>query len=111
MTKSNSLAILCFAIRYSQSSPEIYDEKQLFGDFVLPVCTPEFAKQYQLSHKQKSLQGAPLIHLDERTPDPQWADWIKWGEAFGFQQDTLQMGGGFRLSAGYPTGWNSFNGV
>lgn len=81
-----------FAIRYSQSSPEIYDEKQLFGDFVLPVCTPEFAKQYQLSHKQKSLEGVPLIHLDERTPDPQWADWIRWGEAFGYQQDTLQAG-------------------
>lgn len=81
-----------FAIRYDQLSPEIYDEEQLFGDFVLPVCTPEFAKQYQLSHKQKSLEGVPLIHLDERTPDPQWADWIKWREAFGFQQDTLQTG-------------------
>jgi LysR family glycine cleavage system transcriptional activator len=81
-----------FAIRYSQPSPGIYDEKQLFGDFVLPVCTPEFAKQYQLSPKQNSLEGVPLIHLDERTPDPQWADWIKWGKAFGFRQDTLQAG-------------------
>jgi LysR family glycine cleavage system transcriptional activator len=81
-----------FAIRYDQLSPEIYDEEQLFGDFVLPVCTPEFAKHYHLSHKQKSLEGVPLIHLDERTPDPQWADWIKWGGAFGFQQDTLQTG-------------------
>ena len=81
-----------FAIRYGQPSPEIYDEEQLFGDFVLPVCTPEFAKQYRLSNEQKLLKGVPLIHLDERTPDPQWADWIKWGEAFGFQQDTLQAG-------------------
>ena len=81
-----------FAIRYGQPSPEIYDEEQLFGDFVLPVCTPEFAKQYQLSNEQKLLEGVPLIHLDERTPDPQWADWIKWGEAFGFQRDTLQAG-------------------
>ena len=81
-----------FAIRYGQPSPEIYDEDQLFGDFVLPVCTPEFANQYQLSNKQKSLEGVPLIHLGERTPDPQWADWEKWGEAFGFQRDTLQAG-------------------
>lgn len=81
-----------FAIRYSQPSPETYDEKQLFGDFVLPVCTPEFAKEYQLSPTQKSLKGVPLIHLGERTPDPQWADWIKWGEAFGFQQDSLKAG-------------------
>jgi len=81
-----------FAIRYSRPPPESFDEKQLFGDLVLPVCTPEFAKQYRLSNKQKSLAGVPLIHLDERTPDPQWADWIKWGEAFGFHQDTLQVG-------------------
>lgn len=81
-----------FAIRYSQPSTEIYDQEQLFGDFVLPVCTPEFARQFQLSNEQKSLEGVPLIHLDERTPDPQWADWLKWGEAFGFQQDALQAG-------------------
>ena len=81
-----------FAIRYGQPSPEMFDEKQLFGDFVLPVCTPEFARQYRLSNEQKLLEGVPLIHLDERTPDPQWADWMKWGEAFGFQQDALQAG-------------------
>ena len=81
-----------FAIRYGQPSTEIYDETQLFGDFVLPVCTPEFARQYRLSNEQKLLEGVPLIHLDERTPDPQWADWITWGEAFGFQHDALQAG-------------------
>ena len=81
-----------FAIRYSQPAPEIYDEIQLFGDFVLPVCTPEFAKQYRLSGKQRSLEGVPLIHLVERTPDPQWVDWIGWGKAFDFQQDSLQAG-------------------
>ena len=81
-----------FAIRYGQPSPELYEEQQLFGDFVLPVCTPAFANQYRLSNKQKSLEGVPLIHLGERTPDPQWADWMNWGEAFGFQADSLQAG-------------------
>ena len=81
-----------FAIRYGQPSPEIYEDKQLFGDFVLPVCTPEFANRYRLSNKQKSLEGVPLIHLGERTPDPRWADWMNWGEAFGFQTDTQQAG-------------------
>lgn len=81
-----------FAIRYSKPSPEIYNEVNLFGDCVLPVCTPEFANQYRLSNGQKSLQGVPLIHLGERTPDPEWPDWSKWGETFGFQEDTLQDG-------------------
>ena len=81
-----------FAIRYCQPSSEIYEEEQLFGDFVLPVCTPEFANRYRLSNKKKSLEGVPLIHLGERTPDHQWADWMTWGEAFDFQMDTLQAG-------------------
>ena len=81
-----------FAIRYSKPSPETYDEVILFGDFVLAVCTPEFANQYRLSNKRISLEGVPLIHLGERTPDPHWADWTIWGNAFGFQQDSLQKG-------------------
>ena len=81
-----------FAIRYSKPSAEIYDEVCLFGDFVLPVCTPEFANQYRPSAKRKSLEGIPLIHLVERTPDPEWADWEKWGTAFGFKGDALQDG-------------------
>ena len=48
-----------FAIRYGQPSPGIYEEKELFGDFVLPVCTPEFANRYRLSNKQKSFEGVP----------------------------------------------------
>ena len=81
-----------FAIRYSKPSAEIYDEACLFGDFVLPVCTPEFANQYRPSAKRKSLEGIPLIHLVERTPDPEWADWERWGAAFGFKSDALQDG-------------------
>lgn len=81
-----------FAIRYSEPAPEIYDDVILFGDFVLPVCTPEFASQNQLSRDKKSLERVSLIHLGERTPDPEWADWAKWGEAFGFERDTLQNG-------------------
>ena len=81
-----------FAIRYSRPSPETYEEVILFGDYVIPVCTPDFANQHQLSRELKSLEGVPLIHLGERTPDPEWADWIKWGEAFDFDLDSLRDG-------------------
>jgi len=81
-----------FAIRYSPPQPEIYQELILFGDYVLPVCTPEFADKHQLSNDLKSLAGVPLIHLGERTPDPEWADWMKWGASFGFDLDSLRDG-------------------
>lgn len=81
-----------FAIRYSQPSPDIHDETELFGDCVLPVCTADFARKHQLSDQQRSLKGVPLIHLGNRTPDPHWADWKQWTTTFGIRQDTLQDG-------------------
>ncbi len=81
-----------FAIRYAPPSSESYDDRPLFGDFVLPVCTPEFAQRYHLSESCRSLDGVPLIHLAERTPDPQWADWTSWCEAFGLDQVSADPG-------------------
>jgi len=81
-----------FAIRYCPPQPATYQEEKLFGDYVLPVCTPEFADKHQLSADSKSLTGVPLIHLGKRTPDPEWADWMMWGETFGFDLDSLRDG-------------------
>lgn len=81
-----------FAIRFSEPSQTDYDESNLFGDYVLPVCTPEFAARYRLSENSRSLRGIPLIHLGIRTPDPDWADWTGWGGTFGFDGEGLQDG-------------------
>ena len=85
-----------FAIRYDEPSTAAYEEWVLFGDCVLPVCTPEFAERHRLSDASHSLRDVPLIHLVGRTPDQQWADWAAWGAAFGFAPDSLQDG--LRLS-------------
>lgn len=93
-----------FAIRYSEPAQGNFDEVELFGDYVLPVCTPEFAAQHGLSTDTKSLRGVPLVHLGNRTPDPNWADWTRWGETFELDGDGLQDG--IRLTefnSGLPT--------
>lgn len=90
-----------FAIRYGPPPTEIYEERILFGDCVLPVCAPGFAERHQLSKKRESLEGVPLVHLKDRTPDPQWADWNRWGEAFGFDTKHMKTSLRFaRLSSG-----------
>jgi LysR family glycine cleavage system transcriptional activator len=81
-----------FAIRYCAPPDERYDETWLFGDFVLPVCSAEFAEKYGLSGAPRSLRDLPLIHLHNRTPDPQWADWDMWVERFGFEGAHTQTG-------------------
>lgn len=90
-----------FAIRYGPPSTEIYDERTLFGDYVLPVCSPNFVEQFELSECKTSLIGVPLVHLGERTPDPDWADWEMWGNAFGFETASKQAGPQFtKLGSG-----------
>jgi LysR family glycine cleavage system transcriptional activator len=81
-----------FAIRYGLSSPETHTEEVLFGDHVVPVCTPGFAERYRLSRGLDSLAEVPLIHVVDRTPDPQWVDWETWGETFGFRPEGLSDG-------------------
>jgi len=81
-----------FAIRYSESIKDTDNKRCLFGDFVLPVCTPKFARQHRLHTRRKSLVGIPLVHLEDRTPDPEWADWRKWAVHFGYKDEALHKG-------------------
>lgn len=82
-----------FAIRYGHPQDNtIYEERVLFGDYVLPVCSPDFAARYKLSKSKQSLEGVPLVHLGQRTPDPKWANWEMWCESFGFSMDSKEKG-------------------
>jgi len=74
-----------FAIRYSPPPDSGLDAIDLFGDFVIPVCTPEFARQFALSEHVTTLTDVPLVHLDNRTPDPKWASWHDWSTVFGIE--------------------------
>ena len=81
-----------FAIRYCAPPDERYEDTWLFGDFVLPVCSVGFAEKHCLPRIKKSLRKLPLIHLHDRTPDPQWADWAMWSQTFEFECDDGQSG-------------------
>lgn len=67
-----------FAIRYAPPPDAGLAADPLFGDCVLPVCTPAFAARHGLEATTRCLHGVPLIHLDNRTPDPDWAGWPDW---------------------------------
>ena len=84
-----------YAIRYSPPPPEMLCAIDLFGDWVLPVCTPSFAHIHALDESTRCLEGVPLIHLENRTPDPDWSDWPQWGAAFDFSPAGLGAGPSF----------------
>jgi len=84
------------AIRYGSTNDGPFEERVLFGDFVIPVCSPEFALRHKLKPKLRSLEGVPLIHITHRTKDPGWVGFERWGEAFGF--DRAHLGHGVWIS-------------
>jgi len=81
-----------FAIRYGRPTVPPLEEEFLFGDFVLPVCSPDFRDKWQISSAVKSVNGAPLIHVDNRTSDPGWVGFESWGNTFGFDRNELSKG-------------------
>ena len=81
-----------FAIRYAGSPEDNLTSIKLFDDSVLPVCTPDFAAEYGLSPGTQVLAEVPLIHLDDRTPDPDWVDWPRWADTFGLDLGDLPRG-------------------
>jgi LysR family glycine cleavage system transcriptional activator len=85
-----------FAIRYSAQPPENLSAIDLFGDVVLPLCTPGFAQRHGLSPQTRSVLGEALVQLENRTPDPQWASWEDWCGHFGVEYATTS--GGIRFS-------------
>ncbi|WP_460073805.1 LysR substrate-binding domain-containing protein [Roseibium sp. ROS1] len=90
-----------FAIRYSPPPESGLDAIDLFGDYVVPVCTPQFAYHYGVSQELKSLADVPLVHLDNRTPDPKWASWQDWSLAFSVTTGKKVSGVRFsRISSG-----------
>ena len=90
-----------FAIRYSVPPDDNLASIKLFDDAVLPVCAPGFAAEHGLSPEIAVLADVPLIHLVDRTPDPDWVDWRRWADAFGVALGELPRGPTFsRFSSG-----------
>lgn len=90
-----------FAVRYGTTPDTRLESIELFGDHVLPVCAPEFARHFAIHPSQRSLERIPLIHIVNRTSDPSWVDFPGWGQAFGFESDSLRQGVEFsKVSSG-----------
>jgi LysR family glycine cleavage system transcriptional activator len=81
-----------FAIRYCEPPSDHYDYVDLFGDKVIAVCSPAFAKKHRLTQKRRNLARVPLVQLEHRTPDPEWPNWEMWGDRFGFDRHGLDAG-------------------
>jgi len=61
-----------FAIRYTGAPGAGHDGVPLFRGCIVPVCTPDFARRYNLPPTRRDLEAVPLIHLDDPSSDPAW---------------------------------------
>lgn len=83
---------LDFAIRYARPGTQGFQEWDLFGDAVLPVCSPAFLEQHAEALERRALGEVALVHLENRTPDPDWPDWPAWAARFGLDPGGVERG-------------------
>ncbi|MDU8946615.1 LysR substrate-binding domain-containing protein [Ovoidimarina sediminis] len=81
-----------FAIRFGRATSPPLQEVHMFEGAVLPVCSPDFLKRHAIHQDLRSLDGIPLIHVENRTSDPGWVGFDGWGAAFGFDPAGLRSG-------------------
>jgi len=74
-----------FAIRYDRPGRSGCDEIALFGEVLIPVCTPAVAAQIGPVESRDCLSRTPLIHVDRSTDDPDWLHWDEWGRRFDYE--------------------------
>lgn len=83
-------------IRYGKGAyPGLFVER-LFPEAVLPVCSPEFAENYGLNPRTRTLQGVPLLHEEGPEHDTSCPDWGNWLRGQGFPVRFSDSG--FRLN-------------
>jgi LysR family glycine cleavage system transcriptional activator len=81
-----------FAIRYAPEQPDIYHSVTLFSVGLVPICTADFARRYDLARHPTTLKGVPLYHIKEATEDPNWVDWQGWCDLHGVQPGDMEKG-------------------
>ena len=82
------------AIRYTQSE-RAGDARKLFGETVLPVCSPVLARDAARPlARPEDLRHHVLLQLDD--PRATWLDWQLWLQALGI--DALQPAGKLRFN-------------
>ncbi|QUD90173.1 LysR substrate-binding domain-containing protein [Phenylobacterium montanum] len=65
---------------------------RLFGDFVLPISSPENTARITRLKPQDRLEGFPLLHLDFYKDDPSAPNWSKWIAAHRLRRTAPERG-------------------
>ena len=88
------------AIFYGDVSDSRLHVTPLMQEFVLPVCSPEYARAMQLSEKGKDgLKDCLLLHDNTPWPNSQYYDeWQRWAEKCGLAGLNVQRGYSFDRS-------------
>ncbi|MEZ5830767.1 MAG: LysR substrate-binding domain-containing protein [Dongiaceae bacterium] len=81
-----------FALRYAPPSPAGQQDRELFREWLVPVCTPELAERLRLDDRSDPFQDVPLLHVDVETADPAWIGWQEWGRRFNFSVPSQKQG-------------------
>jgi DNA-binding transcriptional LysR family regulator len=83
-------------IRYCAPDAAPAGAVRLFGEEVMPMCSPALAKDKARPLREPAdLRHHVLLH-DEFTPNTPWLDWTNWLEAYGLRD--MEAAGDLRFS-------------
>jgi len=87
------------AVRYGPGAYPGLVSERLFGEAVLPVCSPAFAEAHGLFGRPEAVGRVPLLHEEGFESDPSCPDWKSWLRAEGLSLRRVSAGVGFSLSS------------
>jgi len=86
-------------VRYGLGAYGGLDIDRLFGESIIPVCSPAFALQHDLHGHPERAAGVPLLHETGVERDPSCPDWRTWLRAAGHAYRGAGTGIAFSLSS------------
>lgn len=81
-----------FALRYAPPSATTQWERELFREWLVPVCLPKLLDRLRPEDRSNPFQDVPLLHVDRETADSEWIDWEGWGRRYGFSIPSQKQG-------------------
>lgn len=78
---------IVFAARREDAGTE-----ELFADFVLPICSQDYAQRIAPLPKRDRLEGLPLFHLDFYKDDPVAPNWAAWAKTNKLRRSAPERG-------------------
>lgn len=71
------------AVSFDDAGPERFHQEHLMNEYIIPVCSPDYAEKFRLTDRPENLQHCRLLHDRQAwSMDSGNDEWQLWGTQF-----------------------------